>query len=262
MATLSRSESMDLGDQPRGSATHIVGREPASSSSSPDPRLPDLASVSMHCSKQAAASALSCSLKSSTTEPSFSRRGTTAADPGLPQPNLLAPSFKHSRQLTSRSMRLVASYATRMRKGQRPARPSTSCDRRSFVVAGQLDQLRGASGVHTDKYRSFELYRRNLYEPEIVTFDECSRARSGTSRWRKASPQPTSDRTVRRTAAVAGRDAREATAPPLLLSREPGETPGGRALQERGHQSRFSTNPALARAPIVCRRVPPIRPQR
>jgi hypothetical protein len=43
---------------------------------------------------------------------------------------------------------------------------------RSFVVAGQLDQLRGASGVHSEKYRSFELYRRNLYEPEIVTFDE------------------------------------------------------------------------------------------
>lgn len=43
---------------------------------------------------------------------------------------------------------------------------------RSFVVAGQLDELRGASGVHAAKYRSFELYRRNLYEPEIVTFDE------------------------------------------------------------------------------------------
>jgi hypothetical protein len=36
---------------------------------------------------------------------------------------------------------------------------------RSFVIAGQLDQLRGAGGVHTAKYRSFELYRRNLYEP-------------------------------------------------------------------------------------------------
>lgn len=43
---------------------------------------------------------------------------------------------------------------------------------RSFVIAGQLDQLRGASGVHTTKHRSFELYRRNLYEPEIVTYDE------------------------------------------------------------------------------------------
>jgi hypothetical protein len=43
---------------------------------------------------------------------------------------------------------------------------------RSFVIAGQLDQLRGATGIHTAKHRSFELYRRNLYEPEIVTYDE------------------------------------------------------------------------------------------
>jgi hypothetical protein len=43
---------------------------------------------------------------------------------------------------------------------------------RSFLIVGSLDQLRTASGVHKDKYESFELYRRNLYEPEIVTFDE------------------------------------------------------------------------------------------
>jgi hypothetical protein len=43
---------------------------------------------------------------------------------------------------------------------------------RSFVIAGNLDQLRGEAGVHPGKQQSFELYRRNLYEPEIVTFDE------------------------------------------------------------------------------------------
>jgi hypothetical protein len=43
---------------------------------------------------------------------------------------------------------------------------------RSFVIVGQLDQLRGQTGVHVAKYRSFELFRRNLYEPEIVTYDE------------------------------------------------------------------------------------------
>jgi hypothetical protein len=43
---------------------------------------------------------------------------------------------------------------------------------RSFLIAGSLDQLRQPSGVHRQKYESFELYRRNLYEPEIVTFDE------------------------------------------------------------------------------------------
>lgn len=44
---------------------------------------------------------------------------------------------------------------------------------RSFLIAGALGQLYGAGGgVNVDKLRSFELYRRNLYEPEIVTFDE------------------------------------------------------------------------------------------
>ena len=43
---------------------------------------------------------------------------------------------------------------------------------RSFVILGNLDQLRSPQGVHRSKYESFELYRRNLYEPDIVTFDE------------------------------------------------------------------------------------------
>lgn len=43
---------------------------------------------------------------------------------------------------------------------------------RSFLIVGQLRQLRGENGVHIPRFRCFELYRRNLYEPEIVTFDE------------------------------------------------------------------------------------------
>jgi bifunctional DNA-binding transcriptional regulator/antitoxin component of YhaV-PrlF toxin-antitoxin module len=43
---------------------------------------------------------------------------------------------------------------------------------RSYLIIGDLGQLRGANGVHPGKHRSFELPRRNLYEPEIVTFDE------------------------------------------------------------------------------------------
>ncbi len=43
---------------------------------------------------------------------------------------------------------------------------------RCFLIAGNLEQLRGERGVHRAKYESFELYRRNLYEPEILTFDE------------------------------------------------------------------------------------------
>ncbi|SKR54570.1 Uncharacterised protein [Mycobacteroides abscessus subsp. massiliense] len=44
---------------------------------------------------------------------------------------------------------------------------------RSFVIAGSLEELTGqAGGAITDKFRSFELFRRNLHEPEVITFDE------------------------------------------------------------------------------------------
>jgi hypothetical protein len=44
---------------------------------------------------------------------------------------------------------------------------------RSYLIIGDLTQLQGSGGgVNPDRHRSFELARRNLYEPEIITFDE------------------------------------------------------------------------------------------
>jgi len=43
---------------------------------------------------------------------------------------------------------------------------------RSFVVVGTLGQFSGEHGVNETQLRSFELYRRNLHQPEIITFDE------------------------------------------------------------------------------------------
>ena len=44
---------------------------------------------------------------------------------------------------------------------------------RAFVVVGDLSQLTGSSGgAHQDRIRSFELFRNQLQEPEILTFDE------------------------------------------------------------------------------------------
>ncbi|MEV8375190.1 Shedu immune nuclease family protein [Kribbella sp. NPDC056861] len=44
---------------------------------------------------------------------------------------------------------------------------------RSFLIVGHLGQLLSGNGnVIDEKQRSFELYRRNLYEPDILTFDE------------------------------------------------------------------------------------------
>ena len=43
---------------------------------------------------------------------------------------------------------------------------------RSVLVIGSLQQFKTESGVNSEKYRSFELYRRHTTRPEVVTFDE------------------------------------------------------------------------------------------
>ena len=43
---------------------------------------------------------------------------------------------------------------------------------RSFVICGSLGEFQVEHGINERKFRSFELYRRNLIRPEIVTFDE------------------------------------------------------------------------------------------
>ena len=42
----------------------------------------------------------------------------------------------------------------------------------SFLVVGSLHEFAGEHGVNQERFRSFELYRRNLSAPEIITFDE------------------------------------------------------------------------------------------
>lgn len=44
---------------------------------------------------------------------------------------------------------------------------------RSYLLVGHLGQLLGDDGgPHLERIRSFELYRRTLAEPEVVTYDE------------------------------------------------------------------------------------------
>nr|WP_246713786.1 Shedu immune nuclease family protein [Rhizobium leguminosarum] len=43
---------------------------------------------------------------------------------------------------------------------------------RSFLVIGNLGELASANGANKDKFRSFELFRRSLRWPEVMTFDE------------------------------------------------------------------------------------------
>lgn len=43
---------------------------------------------------------------------------------------------------------------------------------KSFLVVGSLHEFVGNHGVNQERYRSFELFRRNTVSPEIITFDE------------------------------------------------------------------------------------------
>jgi len=43
---------------------------------------------------------------------------------------------------------------------------------KSFVILGNLSEFKTDIGVNEDKFSSFELFRQNLVNPEIITFDE------------------------------------------------------------------------------------------
>jgi hypothetical protein len=43
---------------------------------------------------------------------------------------------------------------------------------RSFLVIGDLSEFQSEHGTNQDKFRSFELFRRSLRWPEVMTFDE------------------------------------------------------------------------------------------
>jgi hypothetical protein len=43
---------------------------------------------------------------------------------------------------------------------------------KSFLVIGSLNEFIGQNGINEDKFSSFELFRKNIFNPEIITFDE------------------------------------------------------------------------------------------
>jgi Domain of unknown function (DUF4263) len=43
---------------------------------------------------------------------------------------------------------------------------------KSYLVVGNLAEFITDTGVNNNKLRSFELFRRNLIAPEVITFDE------------------------------------------------------------------------------------------
>ena len=43
---------------------------------------------------------------------------------------------------------------------------------KAYLVVGNLSSFVSEHGVNQEKFRSFELFRRNTLSPEIITFDE------------------------------------------------------------------------------------------
>ena len=43
---------------------------------------------------------------------------------------------------------------------------------KSFLIVGSLDEFDTENGTNIPKFKSFELYRRSLHQPEVMTFDE------------------------------------------------------------------------------------------
>lgn len=43
---------------------------------------------------------------------------------------------------------------------------------KSYLIIGSHNEFHGEHGINEDKYSSFELFRKNIFNPEIITFDE------------------------------------------------------------------------------------------
>lgn len=43
---------------------------------------------------------------------------------------------------------------------------------KSFLIIGSLKEFHGEKGINKEKYSSFEMFRKNITNPEILTFDE------------------------------------------------------------------------------------------
>ena len=43
---------------------------------------------------------------------------------------------------------------------------------KSFLIIGSHHEFESEYGINEEKYSSFELFRKNMFNPEIITFDE------------------------------------------------------------------------------------------
>ncbi len=67
---------------------------------------------------------------------------------------------------------LARAFRPRHEDGGRTGEVLYNIQPRSCLVIGNLADFYGEHGLDEDKHRSFELFRRNITSPEIITFDE------------------------------------------------------------------------------------------
>lgn len=95
--------------------------------------------------------------------------------PGAWRPsNELAGAVVQVQQTVRMAVRDLGDYIEeRAEDGSRTGTGTFIVRPHSFLIVGSLSQLLGqGGGPIDDKVHSFELFRRNLHEPEIMTFDE------------------------------------------------------------------------------------------
>lgn len=95
------------------------------------------------------------------------------------RPGVLAPSEELTGAIsqTQRTIQLAEqtiqrSFQSTDAKGNPISAPAYLVRPRSVVVCGDLGEFLSPHGVNEEKYLSFELFRRHLQSPEIVTYDE------------------------------------------------------------------------------------------
>lgn len=98
---------------------------------------------------------------------------TTSPRPGVWPPNaaLLAGVAQIQKTVTEFKRRYFAKAPLKNEQGD-PLGDVFNFAPRSFLIIGSLAEFRTDNGVNEDRYSSFEVFRRSLREPEIITFDE------------------------------------------------------------------------------------------
>ncbi len=69
-------------------------------------------------------------------------------------------------------MQLRESFQPVSRKGEPLSNQIYNYQPKSYVVIGSLSKFKTEHGINQEKFASFELFRRNVKDPEIITFDE------------------------------------------------------------------------------------------